>query len=752
MRKLLFPFLLVPTALLTLHAGCGSDDNGAGPGPDDGGTDDGGTNGGGTDGGSDAADDAAPLGPRWKTLKIGAGGYLTGIDISPDGATKVVRTDTYGAYIRTAGSTTWKQLVTNTSMPADEIIPGLHGPVYELRIAPSKPTRLYMAHDNLVYRSDDSGEKWSRTSFAAKDMPADGYRTNGQKMAVDPANPDVVYVGTAKDGVFVTTDGGATFAPVTSVPASAAVGMDHPGITGIAFDGSSGASGGKTKRIYMGSRGNGVYTSEDAGATWAKTTGGPSSIEHGLVSSDGIYYVVDADGGGDNAWKYAGGTWTNLHALSGHYHTIAVDPQNPAHIVVGQDGGALNGSFDHGATWTGNIAPQKTISTDIPWLAWTNENYMSSGDVVFDPKTHDLHFAEGIGVFTTTPPAASGSYAWKSESAGIEQLVTNDIVAPPGGKPIVGSWDRPVFRVENPDEYPATHGPDNAQAILMGWDVDYASSDPSFIVAVMNWGVEKSGFSTDGGKTWTKFETAPNPIEAGKLGGGIAASTPQNIVWAPNNNGTPAYTKDGGKTWKNVAIDGVPTSGETGFGWAYYFKRHIVAADRVTKNTFYLYNYLKGLYRSSDGGETWTLQRAGELGNFTGYHAKLKAVPGKAGHLFFTAGTQGSATDAHPSGNELWRSTDGGATFTTIPNVNEVVAFAFGKSKSEGGYPAIFIAGWVGKVWGIYRSDDEGASWVKFGDYPLGSLDAISAIEGDMDVAGRCYVGFGGSGYAYYGE
>ena len=35
---------------------------------------------------------------NWLPLRIGAGGFLTGIDIAPDD-TMVVRTDTYGAYI-----------------------------------------------------------------------------------------------------------------------------------------------------------------------------------------------------------------------------------------------------------------------------------------------------------------------------------------------------------------------------------------------------------------------------------------------------------------------------------------------------------------------------------------------------------------------------------------------------------------------------------------------------------------------------
>ena len=55
-----------------------------------------------------------------------------------------------------------------------------------------------------------------------------------------------------------------------------------------------------------------------------------------------------------------------------------------------------------------------------------------------------------------------------SRSKGIEQLVANDIVSPPGGKPIVAAWDRPVFYVASPDVFPNVHGPDNQHAIVMG--------------------------------------------------------------------------------------------------------------------------------------------------------------------------------------------------------------------------------------------------------------------------------------------
>src|SRR5882672_11220469 len=59
----------------------------------------------------------APPGTIWKTLKIGAGGFITGIDMTRDG-TKLIRTDTYGAYYFNPVTGLWRQIVTTDSMPA----------------------------------------------------------------------------------------------------------------------------------------------------------------------------------------------------------------------------------------------------------------------------------------------------------------------------------------------------------------------------------------------------------------------------------------------------------------------------------------------------------------------------------------------------------------------------------------------------------------------------------------------------------
>ena len=78
-----------------------------------------------------------------------------------------------------------------------------------------------------------------------------------------------------------------------------------------------------------------------------------------------------------------------------------------------------------------------------------------------------------------------------------------------------------------------------------------------------------------------------------------------------------------------------------------------------------------------------------------------------------------------------------------------MLAFGFGKAAAGQNYPAIYIAGWVNGIYGVYRSIDNAVTWEPLGAWPTGSLDIVVTIEGDMNTYGRVYVGFGGSGSAY---
>lgn len=164
---------------------------------------------------------SAPLfarnsGPQILTLKVGAGGFLTGLDISTDGTTIVIRTDTYGAWVSTK-SRPFQQVVTVNSMPATNCCLLEGSGVYEIAVAPSLATRLYMIFNGLFYVSSDRGQSWTRTTFPGTftHLVIDKTRVFGRYIAVDPQNPDVVIAGTQGGGVYMSTDAGGAWTQIS---------------------------------------------------------------------------------------------------------------------------------------------------------------------------------------------------------------------------------------------------------------------------------------------------------------------------------------------------------------------------------------------------------------------------------------------------------------------------------------------------------------------------------------------------------
>ncbi len=315
-----------------------------------------------------------------------------------------------------------------------------------------------------------------------------------------------------------------------------------------------------------------------------------------------------------------------------------------------------------------------------------------------------------------------------------------------------------MFEIDDPDAFPlpSQEGPTSTPfSQYAAWDIDYASNNPNYIAGLINWATDDSSYSTNGGQTWTQFATMPPNIEGGVLGGSIAVASSTDIVVLPSQNSVPYYTLDGGNTWNPISISGVPTSGETGWGYSEYIDREIVAADRVNIGTFYAYNYgptgypsAAGVYKSTNGGVSWTQVYSGDLPDFS-FNAQMKTVPGIAGELFFTGGPQTPDGTSTPQDEGFMESTNGGATWTAVPNVLEVYSFGFGKAAPGTTTPAIYIAGFVNNKYGIYESDNNAESWTQIGYWPDGSLDQVRTVSGDMNAYGRVYIGFGGSGYIY---
>jgi hypothetical protein len=679
-------------------------------------------------------------------LKIGAGGYMTGIDMTSDGV-KVCRTDAYGCYVWRGSS--WEQLLTTNSMPAADVDPDFATGSNEIVIAPSNTSRFYMAWVGRVYRSDNSGASWTRTGFTqvatnpATDNPAKAF---GPYIAVDPVNADVLFYGPPSAKAWISTDAGASWTQISTfgtptVPSGGVVG----GGTIFKFDPSSSVTGSRTQGIYASVYGTGVYHSTDAGANWTLTTSTPTTHRKMDIGSNGVLWLTDNSNGSFNYNKYASATWSQMAPSGGgggSGWSVAVDPADATHVVFVNSDGTSNHSTDNGANWSRVTTITRTAS-DVPWLAETNEGFFSNGAAMFDPgASNKLYVGEGIGIWYSTPPGTT----WTSQSAGIENLIGNRVIAPTNGNPVVSAWDRPVFYVTNPDAYPADHGPDYDIQLRHGWALDWVAGAPATLVGMFNdqqnvVGEDASGKSTDGGQTWTEFAAKPSPFRSG---GCIAAASASNYVWTESNQGDLFYTTNSGGTWTLVTPTGVPSSGNRGWGANYYVNRKNICADRVTANKFYAYNSgsdtpstATGVWVSTDNGATWTRVFEGEVADFSGFAVTMDSVPGQAGHLFFTSGVQSAP---HPSITEFMRSTDAGVSWAAVGDLTEVTAFGFGAIYPGQSYPAIYVSGWNNGTYGIWRSIDNASTWVKIGDYPLGVFSAIKSIDGHKTIPGFVYV------------
>lgn len=93
----------------------------------------------------------------------------------------------------------------------------------------------------------------------------------------------------------------------------------------------------------------------------------------------------------------------------------------------------------------------------------------------------------------------------------------------------------------------------------------------------------------------------------------------------------------------------------------------------------------------------------------------------------------------------LYHSTDSGTSFTRLGTIESALLLGLGMAKPGAKYPAIYVVGTVMGVYGIFRSDDAGAGWIRINDdaHQFGSLGVIA---GDPRIYGRVYLGTLGRG------
>jgi photosystem II stability/assembly factor-like uncharacterized protein len=697
---------------------------------------------------------------EWSDVKIGAGGFVTGIVIHPKVANLVyTRTDVGGLFRWNAVNQTWKQLVRSDNLPKKVSIS-----IESIAIAPSDPNILYAATGaytktaekgitpGTLLKSSDKGNTWKILNLKVPMGGNEPWRWTGERLAVDPNNSDIVYFGSRLNGLWRSFDGGKEWSQVNSsmVP----LGEPHPevpqraGVTYVVFDSSSGTIDGNTKIIYAGVSGKGIYRTTDAGTTWQLLSAGPATElvpQQGVVTSKGelitTFYKQEKDPQGA-IWKFNQAGWQDITPKNGkNYSAVAVDPNKPDTIFVVTYPMSPTGIYrsdNGGANW---IKLNNTVDKLSWWPDWSF--WSLTGGIAVSPfHPGQVWLTNGIGVWKTED-GYGNQVKWSPTVNGIEETVTFDAISTPNGASLISAIaDFDGFRHDSLDSFPLhTHGNGVFNTTT---SIAYSSGNPNFVVSVgashhEPWKI-RAGFSKDNARTWQNFPSLENGSHPDDLVFGniaVSATDIQNLVWVPSNGKPPYFTKDGGNTWNRITFFEQEEIGSN-IHTHLWNPQKALTADSVKGGTFYIYHHVKGwLLRTDDGGQTWQIvNQTLPSGVWNG--ANIKSAPGMAGEVWISLKEQG-----------LYHSNNFGKDFVKVAMVDEAQALGFGKSAPRVNHPTIFIQGKVKGKPGVFRSTDIGETWVQIADYPKGYRGKATVVAGDMNVYGRVFLGTGGNGFMY---
>ncbi|MFI0924985.1 RICIN domain-containing protein [Streptomyces sp. NPDC021012] len=677
---------------------------------------------------------ATGTGPyAWKNAQVVGGGYVTGLVFNQkEKGLLYARTDMGGAYRWDTAAEQWIPL-TDWLGEKDWNLLGIDA----LATDPVDPNRLYLATgtytndwagNGAILRSTDRGRTFQRTDLPFKLGGNEDGRGAGERLVVDPSDNRTLLLGTRKNGLWRSTDSGATWRQVSSFPVKDGA-SSGGGISFVTY----GPAGSRTVYVGVADRSTSLYRSTDGGTTWQAVPGQPTGRlpQHGVLSGDGSLYLTYTDVLGPNGvtagsvWKYApaGGTWKNVSPSQGGYgfSGLAVDPRRPSTVMVTtldrwwpED--EIYRTTDGGATWKALADKSVRNASAAPYVGTHTGHWMTA--LAIDPfDSGHVLYGTGNGIWRSKDANATdsgGTSHWAAGARGLEETALMDAIAPPGGAAVVTAMgDQGGFRHDDLNKVPA--GRLGNPMLTNSTDIDFAQSTPSTMVRVGHGGAQDGGYSTDGGLSWNGFRAEP---VAGAQDGRVAlAADGSTIVWTQAGQ-VPYRSTDKGASWSRVG--GLGTDA-------------VVVADRSSARTFYS---LSGgtLYASTDGGATFG-PRAGNLPS-----GRLTAVPGVAGDLWIAGGGQG-----------LLHSTDGGRTFTALTTVKSASALGFGKAAPGASYQALYLIGTVKDVTGVFRSTDKGATWLRVNDdaHQWGSIGGVGVITGDPDTYGRVYIGTNGRGLQY---
>ena len=612
---------------------------------------------------------------EWRSIGMGGGGWFTTIAIDTlNPGTVYVGSDVGGFYKSTDYGASWRIL--NKGL--------IDYYVEKIVSDPERTGVIYLGTWGGVHKSTDGGETWvpKRNGFPAPSRT--NYTAPIGALAVDPNNPNIIYAGIGmprvmyndplwiqvptRGAVFKSTDYGENWEMLRGTT----------GIDTTALFYSLAVDPHNSNIVFAGTH-LGVYRSNDAGLTWElKNSGLPPMPESVVVreiaidpAEPGRIYVATSPIKDIERNPICSGIWYTTDygelwqpcttgAWRINFRRIVVNPKNPSVLYAG----ALYGYGGRGGVY-------KSTNRGQTWVRITNDTNVQKGWIYFWGYTPDglaldsrdtakIFYCNSHAVMKSTDAGNSWIYCY-SESlgngnwrgTGLEVTCINQIIPDP--------------------------------------------IDSNIIYITLNdIGLLKS---TDRG---TSFQYIFEPLRPyGNTTYSLAIHpASHNIIYAGTGPWTWVYGKlwrstDAGQTW--TMLSGLPDTG---------YKSTILIDPNSREDSTVLYVWVSryGVYKSTDGGETWQRKDNGlnitiRSDSFTHSHPQMLAMALNDPNTLYLC---------LPKRRKIYKTINGGDSWFELPLPRLLETWGVAVSPLNG---AVFLMARASRFGGVYRSFDGGITW-----------------------------------------
>jgi photosystem II stability/assembly factor-like uncharacterized protein len=561
-----------------------------------------------------------------------------------------------GIYKSTDAGKTWVHLGLRDGQQIPQII-----------VDPKNPDRLFVAvlghpygpnEERGIFRSTDGGKTFQKVLYKDAD-------TGAADVIFDPVNADMIYAvlwearqgpwengvfGGPGSGIFKSIDAGATWRPLTKGLPTFEEGLGRIGITVAPSD---------PRRLYasVAARGGWLYRSDDAGESWYRVSNDPRVVSRPDDFAEVKVHPNNPDivfTGSIVAWKSTDGgkTFSAFKGAPGgdDYHRFWINPTNPDIILLIADQGVVvtvNGGETFSSWYNQPTAQMYHVVTDNAFPYRVCSGQQESGSVCVSSRGD-----HGQITFREWQPVGVEEYGYVAPDP-----LNPDIVY--GGKITRFDYRTGQRQTVNPTPMGGEYS-----RVVRTMPVLFSPIDKTTLYFATNvlWK------TMNGGRSWTRLsgdlsrETWDVPDNVGKYKGTAAAAVSRrgviytiapsyvdiNTIWVGTDDGLIHVTRDGGKTWKNVTPPELKP-------WAKVSLMDASHTDPLTAyaaiNTFRLDDLRPHIYRTKDGGKTWTHITTGIPDG--GIVNVVREDPKKKGLLF--AGTEQAVYYSLDDG-ERWQS------------------------------------------------------------------------------------------------